>query len=90
MKDEFLNKLKDLEYKGKQEFYTYNQLVAQHVKEKREITIMTLRNRDLSMDQRYYQRAVANLPRMKMLGDTSRELSLNLLGERRKQLQDRR
>jgi hypothetical protein len=47
MKEDLETKLKDLEFKHKSEFFVYQQLDAQRIKENKEITSLTFRHRDV-------------------------------------------
>lgn len=82
--------LKKVEFKHKQEFFTYQRLVHQEIKEKAQITYLTLKQRELQPDKVKYEKAVKAIPRIKMLGDTSKEMQKNLVGERRKELEKRK
>lgn len=90
MREELEVELKKVEFKHKQEFFTYQRLVHQQIKEKAQITYLTLKQRELQPDKNKYERAVKAIPRIKMLGDTSKEMQKNLIGERRKYLDKRK
>jgi hypothetical protein len=90
MRSEIEVELKKVEFKHKQEFFTYQRLVHQEIKEKAQITYLTLKQRELQPDKMKYERAVKAIPRIKMLGDTSKEMQKNLVGERRRELDKRK
>lgn len=89
MRSEIETELNKVEFKHKQEFFTYQRLVHQEIKEKAQITYLTLKQRELQPDKVKYEKAVKAIPRIKMLGDTSKEMQKNLIGERRKELEKR-
>jgi hypothetical protein len=90
MRDDFLAKLKQVEFKHKSEMFTYQKLVHQEIKEKAYIKYFTLKQRELQPDKNKYEKAVEAIPRIKMLGDTSKEMQRNLIIERRNQLERRK
>lgn len=79
-----------MEFKHKSEFFINQKLVHKQIKEKAMITYLTLKQRELVPDQMKFEKAVETIPRVKMLGATSRELAKNILNQRREQLDHRK
>jgi len=90
MKDDLEKQLKDVEFKHKSEFFVYQKLDNQRIRESKELTSLTLRHRDKVPEQEKFERALDNIPRIQMLSLTAKEQARNLLNERRKQLERRK
>jgi hypothetical protein len=90
MKDDLEKQLKDVEFKHKSEFFVYQKLDNQRIRERKELTSLTLRHRDKAPEQEKFERALDNIPRIQMLSLTAKEQARNLLNERRKQLERRK
>ena len=68
----------------------YQKLDNQIIRERKELTSLTLRHRDKAPEQEKFERALENIPRIQMLSLTAKEQARNLLNERRKQLERRK
>lgn len=90
MKSDLEAQLKDVEFKHKSEFFVYQKLDNQRIRERKELTSLTLRHRDKVPEQEKFERALDNIPRIQMLSLTAKEQARNLLNERRKQLSHRK
>lgn len=84
MKADLETQLKDVEFKHKSEFFVYQKLDNQRIRERKELTSLTLRHRDKVPEQEKFERALDNIPRIQMLSLTAKEQTRNLLNERRK------
>ncbi len=84
MKTDLEVKLKDIQFKHKSEFFVYQKLDNQRVRERKELTSLTLRNRDKLPEQEQFEKAIENIPKIQMLSLTAKEQARNLLKERKK------
>ncbi len=64
MKEDLEAKLKEVEFNHKSEFFVYQKLDAQRIRERKELTSLTLRHRDMEPEQLKFDRALEDAPRI--------------------------
>ena len=90
MKADLEKQLKEVEFNHKSEFFVYQKLDKQRIREQKELTSLTFRHRDIISEQGKFNQALENIPRIQMLNLTSKEQARHLLQERKRQLERRK